>query len=558
MTPMDYNSICNEIYEQILLRLERKDRESLRFAPKGTAEAILQSDVLLQFFHSLLPPRQPEDNTLRLEITGDTFVKRIEDRRLHKFLAVLIFASCPIEATILFVRKLVAQDAWPIISVKGRHLDFLPAHRSDLLDLFDKDGVTVDRVLGKQACFCPVVFHKRDEITVKNPEHYRLPYLEDEVEVGNGSFGRVFRVHIAKGHFYDPSLGIEYPKSIVLARKDYNVSSEYEVRGQGERDIIQKILKSNARDCKNILESFGSIEIGNTYSLLMPFAMCDLRGYMMEHHKSQPSTTEAKAKMVLCAEGLSGGLNFLHTKMQTSDRTEDLVCYHMDLKPSNILVFRDTTHDPEGFIWKLSDFGMSRVKIRRGRSEVEKDFNTWFKLRNDNPESTPSATINRRGEGTYLAPESKLSGPSMKSPSDVWSLGCVLSVLFAYLEEGKAGVESYQRERNNNPKADGIDRFFLRAGNFSPARVHPAISIRHKRLVEAARQRSLEESQIVSHMLTYLETSVFKLEPKDRNDAAQIQAKLLEIFRRYIELQPPPDRSERDASLSSWRDRLVR
>lgn len=75
-------------------------------------------------------------------------------------------------------------------------------------------------------------------------------------------------------------------------------------------------------------------------------------------------------------------------------------------------------------------------------------------------------------------------------------------------------MESYKQNRSEKIEADGIDRFFLRAGNFSRAQAHSVILARHKRLIATARQRSLEESQIVSYMLTYLETSVFRPDPK--------------------------------------------
>jgi hypothetical protein len=141
MSAQEYEIIINEICGQILENLERRDE--LRFAADGAAEAILRSLVLSKFFASLGP--------LDIELTPDDLVGRIEERHLHRFLAILIDANCGIGPSRLFVRKLVANDAWPVLSTSGRPLDSLPAHLSDLTELFDGDLVTADRVNSKHA-----------------------------------------------------------------------------------------------------------------------------------------------------------------------------------------------------------------------------------------------------------------------------------------------------------------------------------------------------------------------------------------------------------------------
>lgn len=92
---------------------------------------------------------------------------------------------------------------------------------------------------------------------------------------------------------------------------------------------------------------------------------------------------------------------------------------------------------------------MARIKLRdtNGSRDQERDFNSWFVQRQKAPEPTPSPTFNPHGEGTYLAPESLAAIRSMKASSDVWSLGCVISVLFVYLENGADGVVQYREER---------------------------------------------------------------------------------------------------------------
>ncbi len=555
MATKSYDDLCYEIYEQIYRKLEKRDEERLRFATRGTAKEVLHPENLLRFFRSLLLPDRTSMDHFGHSV--DTLVTRMNERGLHDFLAILIFATCRVEAARAFTAQLVAANSWPVKDRKGKDLYSLPAEREDLIRLFG-NVVAADKFITKQACFCTVVIYKREEVRVQNLEGQRLPYLEEHA-LAKGSFGKVFKVKIARGHFFDPQERTANLEPEEMARKDYLISSEY--RAKGEREIMEKILNSSARKCENILENFGSLEIGpTTYSLFMPLAICDLRAYIMEHHRTRPNTTMEKAKIILAAEGLAGGLNFLHHEMKTSDM-EDLVCYHMDLKPSNILIFLETRHGETRNIWKLSDFGMARVKIRhRGHDgDGEKDFNSWFVRRQKPQDPSLSATLNRRGEGTYLAPESLSSTRAMKTQSDVWSLGCVISVVFAYLEEGSEGVMKYQDTRMDHTNADGFDRFFLRGNKlFVPTKVHPVVNRWHTRIIDKASQRDPSEGEITKSMLRYLEDKVLVINQEKRNGASGVQGKLLETFRKLKSLDEMRNkelggrRSSRQLTKSLW------
>ncbi|KAK5653979.1 hypothetical protein OQA88_7655 [Cercophora sp. LCS_1] len=526
MATSDYGEFCYRIYEQIYLRLQNKDVERRRFVAKGTAKKVLDRDNLRSFFQSLSPAGETANS--HFGVPEDELIKRVRDRNLLDFLAVLIFANCPIETARAFTKRLVAHNDWPV-ERNGRKVGQLPASREELIELFGV--VAADMFISKQACFCAVVIRKREEVRIANLESQRLPYLE-ETPLGSGSFGSVYKVKIAKEHFFDPQTQLGNPEPLELARKDYLISSQFPARG--EREIMEKILTSSGVSCNNILENWGSLEIGpTTYSLFMPWAMFDLRQYMMRHHSTAPKRITDKAKIIEAAEGLAGGLNFLHTELQTAER-DQLVCYHMDLKPSNILIFREQRHGEEFYVWKLSDFGMARVKLRKRDQDVERerDFNSWFLRRQVRPPD-PSATINRRGEGTYLAPESISSAKSMGTGSDVWSLGCVLSVVFAYLEDGWDGVEGYQTARLNNPKSDGYDRFFLRGKGFLPSKAHPEIHRWHTQLIDEASQRSEIEGKAVESMLRYLEDHVFQMDQTKRKSAKEVKDMLLTTFRRF-------------------------
>lgn len=524
MSSDTFVALTDRIYEQLYNNLERRDEIDFRFATSGTAKRVLHNEFLIRLFQCL--PIAGFTVSQQFGLGESELAARVDSRGLHDFLAVLIFASCGIEAARTFTAKLVSSNEWPLRNEYGKCIQALPATRKDLLSLFDDDSIIVDKFCKTQACFSTVTIMKRKEVIVESLQLQRLPYLE-ETECGSGSFGKVFKVKIATGHFKDTKKGTLNDAPKELARKDYLTSDKF---GEEERRIIETIFNASTRKCENILGNYGSLRIGpTTYSLFMPWARCDLRAYMAEIHTTKPSTLLERAEIVLSARGLAEGLDFLHNEMRTPDQ-KHMVCYHMDLKPSNILVFLEEAYGGgTRYVWKLSDFGMARVKTPKSGQMVERNFDRSFLHRRE-PEPEPSGTINRRGEGTYLAPESLKKMPTMTRSSDVWSLGCVLSVVFAYLEEGGEGVNKYQNRRLDHPDSDGYDRFFQRRHSFLPNKVHPEVHKWHTRLIEKAALRQDEEGYAVEYMLRYLEKRVLVIDDEKRDGVRSIKEKLSETY----------------------------
>ncbi|KAJ5994331.1 hypothetical protein N7451_010055 [Penicillium sp. IBT 35674x] len=535
MASTTYSDLCEEIYKRITAKLQGSPEDGRRFAATGTTKKVLNDGLLRRFFTSL----ELHDGVSRTTTSNtDLLIRRIAERDLYNFLATLIYITCSIHAARTFVYELVAHDAWHAGIYK------LPVKRDVLADLF-RDQVTPDKFLEHQACFCPVVITKGKEIPIENPDRQRLPYL-GETFLNEGSFGAVYRVKIAKGHFYDPVFKSANGEPIEIARKDYIRSS----RENRNETLIMKQILSAEWSCKNIVESYGSLAVGlKTYSLFMPLAMCDLWAYMMQYTPQKPE----KAAIIKAAQGLANGLKFLHTGITMGDG-ERLVCYHMDLKPKNILVFPEEVDGNIHYVWKISDFGMSRVKSVRTersglRSEGENNFNGPF-VRREQPEDG-SGTMNRREQSTYLAPESISANRNMKTSSDVWSLGCVLSVLFAYLEGGAAGVTSYSDKRVAHSKAESYDRFFVRDGGFKPFQVNPEVRKYHDYLIVRARQRNANEGAAVRLMLEFLENEVFKDQSKRCNVSA-VEKMIQETRQRYENLEQPPIETQYMPRKSNW------
>ncbi|KAI9149653.1 Arginine permease CAN1 [Paramyrothecium foliicola] len=535
MASSSYVTFRDGIYQDISEKLKRRTDGSQKFAPKGLVRGVLNTQTLRRLYQILT-----EEGQQQLPITESEFIDRIDQRKLRRFIAILVYAICPIEAMWKFASQLVAPSVWPLVSTRGSELGALPASNEDLQLIF-RDTVIKDKFYETQFIFCTVVILRGEEVIVKHPTLERLPYLEEPEEIGSGSFGKVYKVYVAKRHIVNQADETENREPKQLARKDYILDDTTDTHAKKEREIWNTLLRTPTGVCKNILQSLGSVQIGKTYSLFMELAESDLRSYMMERFSIPPTTMNNKAELVRCAAGLAGGLNFLHTQLKLEDGTE-VVCYHMDLKPDNILVFPDIDRGPGFKIWKLSDFGMARVKTKQSRKlgDREKDFNSLFKRRNQTSDPTASATVNNRGEGTYLAPESVSRKAKMKASSDVWALGCIISVLFTYMEYGKEGLTLYSEKRASRSRSescDDRDRFFLYSSRLTSIKRHPATSEWHKQLIKQAEGRNKHESQIIADMLRYVDKYILVIEQTRRESALNVQKELERSYQLYRKVE---------------------
>jgi len=334
-------------------------------------------------------------------------------------------------------------------------------------------------------------------------------------------------------------------RELVLARKDFELNAEDRAH-EKERDVLREIVR-NAKKHTNIMKSLGSLENGLTYSLFMPLADCDLKQYM-ERNPTPPRSPVEKAKLVQCAVGLAGAIVYLHEELE-SPVYEKLSCFHMDLKPQNILVVINP--ETKETSWMLSDFNMSRVKMKRKPADEQTtlrrsltfsdnvyEINKLFKRRipDAGDASTGEYTIGRRGIGTYLSPEACIEGFLLQAESDTWSLGCVVSVVFTYLYGGQAAVTEFANLRFKK----GVDCFFNFSGNNEPhklsdAHINDAVKRWHKQLRMDVKQRDPAEGLIFEDMIKFLGRKVLVVDPKQRREttAGEIRERLIDAFKAY-------------------------
>ena len=516
----DYDRLCRNLYNELDEKMERKGDERAKFARRGTAKNVLNDDNLKRFYRSLsLNDQAAQDQP---EIAEHDFLTNVSKWELHDFLAILV--PCRKEAARAAVIKLWSDLPTWAESPK------LPMKKDFLRELFSH-GADVDNFFERQKYFCPVVLRNGGNPTV-DPLTQRLPFLEEEELHKRGANSKLFRVVVAPGHYEAAQPGFtSNTEELVMVHKKVS-SPEAKMESKAISSIRDSVPRSHSLQPRNIVDILGSFELTDgSYSLFMPMAECDLRTYMMERNKHPPAKVDQKAKLIDCAAGLAGGLAYLHHGMCSADDRE-MTCWHLDLKPDNVLVFKKGNGQS---VWKICDFGLSCVKTPHSNSQGNGPEGSF------NPQSF-SATAAKRGEGTYLSPEFVPQGRNVTLKSDVWSLGCIISVLFVYLKDGEKGVKDYGDKRREHTVRMGVeasDRFFIK----EPIKLHPKVVERHRMLIDAAKSRNQDEGLVVEEILNELVSGPLNTDSKQRYEAKKVEDMLTNAQQKYrkIALRDTPE-----------------
>ncbi|KLO82179.1 Uncharacterized protein LW93_9362 [Fusarium fujikuroi] len=528
-----YFEICRDVRSQFTIKFKKAETKD-RFATRRMVRKILSQSMLERLYETLGDDANLSE-TAPSAVGANPFVRGIERKMLHDFLAVLLYANCSIKAAKIFTKELVFGNMAQEQPGYSETPYLLPATEMYLNNLFDR--FDAQDFFTEQRPFCTIVLGGPGVVTIDQDDKRSLPWL-DENHIGSGAFGSVYKVKIPKNHltmqrdFYQTNSVAK-----LVARKDYRVAKNIEENFEKEVKSIRETFSSSSKH-NNILESFGTLVIRGPepkFSLLMPLADMDLQKYMERNPETPTDDRWARERIISATIGLAAGLEFLHSKMRTVGG-DQLVCYHMDLKPSNVLVF---LHEPRtegtgtkdrdyGMIWKLSDFGLSRVKTK---TKPEQNLDSLFESKIIDQSTEASPTENHRGNSTYLPIEALDKRKTMNQKGDIWSLGCVISVLFTYMEEGYSALEGYSNCRLKY--SNKLDVFYQENRSNRGASLNDAVKSQHTKLIEAAKKRNAAEGEAVSFVLRHLESDVLVIDQSNRRDAESIVQCLGKALKKY-------------------------
>ena len=261
------------------------------------------------------------------------------------------------------------------------------------------------------------------------------------------------------------------------------------------------------------------------------------------------TTLEQKKKVFSHTIGLAGALAYLHDELFISSTNEQLRCYHLDLKPQNILVFEKG----DNLIWKVSDFGISQIKrIQAPRANFEPEdrislLDRIFKPDKSGPDLS-SGVANPRDAGTYTAPEARRKAEKVTRASDIWSLGCVMSLVLTFLDNQRTGIKDFQIARKKDRNDDLFyDSSPTKFGAEPRPSLRSSIPVWFECLSESARKRSEHEGDVVGQALDLIQSRMLLPEAEDRDPAKRVEEKLRSIHYRFgMAPTSPPAQHQRN------------
>lgn len=254
----------------------------------------------------------------------------------------------------------------------------------------------------------------------------RLPISEYSL-IGEGYYGRVYKVKIVKGSFdnADPKY---YAMKELTAKHGFR---EWENASMRVKNLHQGVHP-------NITSILACIVYSESKSLLLfDLAESDLWCFMETRKLHMLGDWEQKKQLFGEMVGLASALNSLRNIVIDGKRYG---CLHLDLKPANILVFKND----KGYSFKLSDFGISKVLVQGSNA-----FEPHSHLR-----SSPSGDIPRANDADDCIPPESALPKALKLQSeqscyswDVWSYGAVLAQFMVWLAGGADYLLEFDRTR---------------------------------------------------------------------------------------------------------------
>ncbi|KAL1633685.1 hypothetical protein SLS56_002833 [Neofusicoccum ribis] len=261
-----------------------------------------------------------------------------------------------------------------------------------------------------------------------------LPFVK-EVDISSPSGNsKVVKFEIWDSYRKFPGLNITK-----FARKEINIGQEPQdlIRASHEKMALQLVRRLKDDHIVRMVKTYS---LGKTFNIMFPCARTSLHEYLRDQKFNAQEACDRyiwKASFWNQFIGIALALSRVHKlgeelQNKSTDRPTDgnltvlrnrvhpyLIGCHFDLKPANILVQQDGT-------WVITDFGQ-----------------TSFKALDNNG---MSSNIVFAGGTPIYSPPLETNGTTNRS-YDVWSLGCILLEVVAFLVLKYEGLEGLDKAR---------------------------------------------------------------------------------------------------------------
>ncbi|KAF8251001.1 kinase-like protein [Wilcoxina mikolae CBS 423.85] len=245
-----------------------------------------------------------------------------------------------------------------------------------------------------------------------------FPFIENEVLSTQGGFGVAWKttLHPTQQNLVQPIDGAK----VIVMRKEIRRTISKNPKASHEEDRILSSLRCLKHPC--IITLLASYSYKGVHNLLFPLAYSDLHR-LLNGEIIWPPQLQTPEAILSALHGLASAIESVHSFFVDEFKVGFIGC-HYDLKPKNVLI------DDARFL--LADFGLSRLR----------------------PDDEDSKSLSKRVNGDYWAPECEniMEGfvkQKIGRSSDVWSFGCILLEVVAYLRSGPAGVKDLKGKRKS-------------------------------------------------------------------------------------------------------------
>lgn len=177
----------------------------------------------------------------------------------------------------------------------------------------------------------------------------------------------------------------------------------------------------------HLISLLATYERFNQFYLVFPWADADLQDYWSKITPKPSFHHDTIMWVATQCRGIAQGLLKIH-KYESSMSKKSGLLYgrHGDIKPENVLWFRDTNKEDNMGTLKITDFGLTEF------SRHSKTYKSRSKLA-----VSPS----------YRPPECDLEGVPIGRSYDIWTLGCLYLEMVAWLLGGWKLVQSFHNKR---------------------------------------------------------------------------------------------------------------
>ncbi|KUI53533.1 hypothetical protein VP1G_10592 [Cytospora mali] len=441
---------------EILRKIPGHEEKKGIFPEKQLVALITEEHTKKELQSCLKHASAVETEEIARKICGTTPEHGTQLPRFKKIFTILVLCETP-QAILPFMEEGVSDHDLPlrkIITAEGSPNIFNLARKGDPSQLKCFDGWTSTSVWRFEewqwTTMAPFFYHGRrkdvkhfilqDQVPLPFNTDSRfgsreLPYQRLEFE---GGFSKVFKVNIHPEHHDFYKAGDH--------QRDFAIKCLLSRDREEFKREADTLMKFSGDSHKHLISLFATYEQFGKFYLIFPWAEAHLQSYWKQNPEPA-SNYEAVHWLAEQCSGIADALKQIHRyetgiikrrtgSYPTGTHAQDqkgnqppqpLFGRHGDIKPENVLWFRDSSKENDRDVLKISDFGLAEFTTRHSQC---------YKRNTQIAHST-----------SYRPPECDLEGAVVGPSYDIWTLGCLYLELITWQLGGWDLLQNFRERR---------------------------------------------------------------------------------------------------------------